>query len=105
MNDLILVQTSFARRADAEEMSAKLIKRRLAACAQVSGPVHSTYRWKGEVQREEEYILTVKALAASYPKLAAFISEHHPYEVAEIIATSIDRVNDAYRNWATQQCV
>ena len=101
---LILVQTTFARRADAEAMSAALVEQRLAACAQVSGPVLSTYRWKGRLQREQEYVLVVKTLTAHYRELAAFISERHPYEVPEIIAVPVHAVNDAYLDWAKRQC-
>ncbi len=104
-NDLILVQVSFAEQAPAEKTAALLIEQCLAACVQVAGPVVSTYRWKNQLQREEEYILTVKTLAGHYPKLAAFITEHHPYEVPEIIAIPVHAVNDAYLNWARQQCV
>ncbi len=81
-----------------------LIQRGLAACAQVSGPTRSTYRWKGELQHEDEYILNVKTTAARYPKLAAFIDENHPYEVPEIIATGVVSVSAAYLDWVKQQC-
>ncbi len=81
-----------------------LVERRLAACVQVSGPVLSVYRWQGRLQREEEYLLTIKALAKYYQKLASFIAEHHPYDVPEIIALPLHSVNDAYLDWAKRQC-
>ena len=103
-NDLILIQTSFAQRAQAQQIADIVVEKRLAACAQVAGPVHSCYRWKGRVQHEQEYILTIKAPPAHYVKLAAVISRHHPYAVPEIIAVPVCAVNDAYLNWARQQC-
>ena len=101
---LILTQTFFAERVEADKMATMLIEQRLAACAQIVGPVLSIYRWKGELQREEEYMLSIKAPAEHYPKLAAFIGEHHSYEVPEIIAVPIQAVNAAYLDWSKQQC-
>ncbi len=103
-SELILVQTSFAQRAQAEKMAAELVEQGLAACAQVSGPVFSAYRWRGRLQREEEHLLTAKTVSGHYQKLSAFIGERHPYEVPEIIAVPILEVNDAYLDWAKQQC-
>ncbi len=103
-DDLILVQTTFAQRAHAEEISAALVDLGLAACVQVSGPVLSVYRWKDRLQREEEYVLTAKTLAAHYRKLAAFIGERHPYELPEIIAIPLHAVSDDYLDWARKQC-
>lgn len=104
-DELILVQTAFAQRVHAEETAAALVERGLAACVQVSGPVLSVYRWKGRLQREEEYVLTAKTLAVRYPELAAFIGERHPYELPEIIAIPLHAVSDDYLDWARKQCV
>lgn len=104
-DELILVQTAFAKRAEAEKAAAALVEQGLAACVQVSGPVLSVYRWKDRLQREEEYVLTAKTLAARYPKLAAFISEHHPYELPEVIAVPLHAVSDDYLDWARKQCM
>ena len=103
-SDLVLVQTSFARQSHAQEMAELLIQRGLAACAQVWGPTHSTYRWKGKLQHEKEYILSAKTTADRYPKLAAFIDENHPYELPEIIAVNVTATSPAYLDWVRQQC-
>ena len=103
-SDLIMVQTSFSQQSDAQEMAALLIQQGLVACAQVSGPTHSSYRWKSELRHEDEYILSAKTTAGHYPKLAAFINENHPYELPEIIATNVVSVNAAYLDWVRQQC-
>ena len=103
-SDLILIQTSFSQRVHAQETAAALIERRLAACVQVSGPVHSTYRWREKVQREEEYVLTAKTLTERYEQVAAFLREAHPYELPEIIAVAVHAADDAYLKWAREQC-
>lgn len=103
-DDLILVQTSFARQNQAQKMARELVERGLVACAQVTGPTLSTYEWKGELQCEEEYILILKALSSRYSKLAAFIDENHPYELPEVVAIPITRASTTYFDWVKQQC-
>lgn len=104
MGELILVQTAFAQRAHAEAAADALVERRLAACVQVSGPVRSSYRWEGKMQREEEYMLTAKTLAGRYEQVAAFLRETHPYELPEIIAVAVHAADGAYLDWAKEQC-
>ena len=104
MGNVLLIRTFLAKRIEAEDMAAALLEQRLAACAQVSGPVWSSYRWKGELQREEEYMLSVKTLEEHYSKLVAFINERHSYEVPEIIAVPVHAVNEAYLDWVREQC-
>ena len=101
---LLLVQTTFEQRIHAEELSVDLIEKHLAACVQISGPVSSVYRWKGELQHEEEYILTAKTFGEYYEKVAACIEKNHPYEVPEIIAIPVTSCSDAYLKWFKEQC-
>ena len=79
---LLLVQTTFEQRIHAEELSVDLIEKHLAACVQISGPVSSVYRWKGELQHEEEYILTAKTFGEYYEKVAACIEKKSPLRSA-----------------------
>ena len=47
-------------RAAAERLATTLVEERWAACAQVVGPVESTYRWRGEVERATEWYCHLK---------------------------------------------
>ena len=82
----------------------EVVERRVVACVQVSGPVRSSYRWEGKMQREEEYMLTAKTLAGRYEQVAAFLRETHPYDLPEIIAVAVHAADGAYLNWAKEQC-
>jgi periplasmic divalent cation tolerance protein len=44
----------------AERIAVELVDLRLAACAQVSGPMQSTYRWEGKIENAEEWLCTAK---------------------------------------------
>src|ERR1700722_315238 len=83
------VQTTTDSRAEAMELSRAAVESRLAACAQVAGPVASVYWWDGELERAEEWLVLLKLPADRYDELAAFITERHSYDEPEIIALPI----------------
>jgi len=80
-------------------MAARAVEERLAACAQVSGPLASTYRWEGTVERATEWYCHLKTTVDRLPALESRIRELHPYEVPEIIAVPIVQGNAAYLDW------
>ena len=62
---------------------------RLAACAQVAGPVASMYWWDGGLERAEEWLVLLKLPVDRYDELATFLTERHSYDEPEIIALPI----------------
>ncbi|MEW6352811.1 MAG: divalent-cation tolerance protein CutA [Pseudomonadota bacterium] len=76
-----------------------LLDRDLAACVNVVPGLRSIYRWKGKREEGDEVLLLIKARAAAYTQLEACIMEHHPYELAEIIALPIAAGSSAYLDW------
>ncbi len=93
------VQTTTDSRAEAMELSRAAVESRLAACAQVAGPVASMYWWDGGLERTEEWLVLLKLPADRYDELAAFITERHSYDEPEIIALPIVAGSTAYLNW------
>ncbi len=87
---------------DAEPLASALVKQRLAACVKVVGPVQSTYRWQGEVQRADEHLLIIKTLASQWNALQQWLSDHHPYEVPELIALPAESVSSGYLNYVVE---
>lgn len=90
-------------RADAERIGAALVQRRLAACAQVSGPIHSTFRWQGRVEVAQEWLCTLKSASAQLTLIERLLAELHPYDVPELIATPIEAGGEAYLKWLAEQ--
>ena len=99
MSEYLQVQTTTGSRADGEAIARALVERRLAACVQVIGPIHSTYWWEGAVETAEEYLCLVKSNREAYPALEAAIQELHPYEVPELVALPIETGSRAYLSW------
>jgi periplasmic divalent cation tolerance protein len=93
------VTTTLPDQAAAERVATRLVEERLAACAQVFGPVRSTYWWAGKIEQAEEWYCHLKTTLARLPRLQTRIRELHPYEVPEIIAVPILQGNPDYLKW------
>jgi periplasmic divalent cation tolerance protein len=93
------VTTTLPDRATAEQVATQLVEERLAACAQIVGPVRSTYWWAGKVEQADEWYCHLKTTIARLPELVSRIRELHPYEVPEIIAVPILQGNPDYLKW------
>lgn len=103
MGTYVQVQTSIPSREKGLEIARVLIDERLAACAQVVGPITSTYRWKGEVRVDEEFLLLAKTPAERYADLEARVHALHSYSVAEIISTPINSGLASYLEWMDEE--
>ena len=97
------VQTTTDSRAEAMELSRAAVEARLAACAQVAGPVASVYWWDDGLERTEEWLVLLKLPADRYDELAAFITERHSYDEPEIVALPIVAGSVAYLNWMREE--
>ena len=93
------VQTTTDSRAEAMELSRAAVEARLAACAQVAGPVASVYWWDGGLERAEEWLVLLKLPVDRYDELAAFLTERHSYDEPEIIALPIAAGDPDYLGW------
>ena len=103
MTDILTVLTTVESEAAARELAAGAVEQRVAACAQISAPVTSVYRWEGAVTTDPEWQVLLKTAAARYEALEAYIRRVHSYDVPEIIATPVVRGNADYLSWVEQE--
>ena len=99
----LLVLTNLPDRAAAEALAAQLIERRVAACVNILSPCRSIYRWRGEVQRDEEHPMLIKTTLERYAALEQAIRAGHPYELPEIVAVPIERGLPEYLRWIAEE--
>ena len=64
-----------------------------------SGPITSTYRWRGKIERQEEWQCWAKTRGELFDRVEAAIRRIHPYEVPEIIAVPIVAGSAGYLSW------
>jgi periplasmic divalent cation tolerance protein len=76
-----------------------LVEERLCACAQHITPIHSIFRWEGDVQDANEVRVALHTRIELVPELIERIEHDHPYQVPCVLAVSIDDANPAYVEW------
>jgi len=103
--EYVQVQTTTDSRAEAMELGRAAVEARLAACAQVAGPVASTYWWEGGIERAEEWLVLLKLPAARLGELTAFLTERHSYDEPEIIALPIVAGSPSFLSWLSEETV
>ena len=87
----------------AEALARALVDERLAACVNLVPGVRSIYRWQGEVEEAEEFLLLVKTTAANVALVTARIEELHTYEVPEVVVIRADGGSARYLEWIAGQ--
>lgn len=95
----LTVLTTTDAREKADALARGAVAARVAACAQISGPVTSVYRWQGEVVTEREWQVLFKTTAVRFEELAEYLRTEHDYETPEIIATPVTHGDPAYLSW------
>jgi periplasmic divalent cation tolerance protein len=99
----VQVTTTTDARAEAAGLARSAVAGRLAACAQLVGPIASSYWWDGEIESAEEWMVVFKTTADRFDELATLISDLHSYDVPEIIATPVVAGSMDYLAWIAEQ--
>ena len=99
MTEYLQVITTTETREQAETIARSVVEKRLAACAQIVGPISSTYWWKDKIETADEWLLLLKSRNDLYPDLEQAIRNIHPYEVPEIVALPIAHGSASYLQW------
>ena len=99
MSDFIQVLTTVDNEADAQNIASAVVSARLAACAQIIGPIASTYWWENDLQTSEEWLCLIKSRADLFAELDAVIQQVHPYDVPEVLAVPVLDGGKSYLDW------
>ncbi len=103
MSEALIVLTTCPDEAAADRISLALVEQGLAACVNRLAPVHSIYRWQGNVERATEVPLLIKTTRERYGDVEHAIRHLHSYELPEIIALPIAAGHSAYLRWIEEQ--
>lgn len=84
------------------EIASTLLEERLIACANLGAGVVSLFRWKGDVQSEQEAIGVLKTTADRIEALRERFLELHPYEVPEFLVLPVSEGSRDYVDWVAE---
>ncbi|MBS3953332.1 MAG: divalent-cation tolerance protein CutA [Methylomicrobium sp.] len=86
----------------ATKLAHLLVNQNLAACVNLLPGLTSVYRWQDKIETADEHLLLIKTRTDFYPRIAELIKCHHPYELPEIIAVTVDNGAPDYLQWIDQ---
>lgn len=98
MSSAVIVSTSIDSEAAARALALAVVGERLAACAHVM-PITSTYRWRGNVEVQGEWLCQLKTTLECSEALMARIRALHAYGVPEIITIPVLSGYAPYLEW------
>jgi periplasmic divalent cation tolerance protein len=102
MSGVFQIESTIDSKEGAESLASALVEKRLAACVQVVGPITSTYRWEGELQRSDEFLLLCKVPEERLQDAVSAIEEMHGYDVPEVLAFKVEDGSRSYLDWVTR---
>jgi periplasmic divalent cation tolerance protein len=102
MTDYRIVLTTAGSADEAERIASALVEAQLAACVNIVSPITSVYRWKGSVQKEQEWLLLIKTTASAFDSVSMKIRELHSYDLPECIQIPIETGTAEYLKWIAE---
>ena len=99
MTDIILIRVNCPSQELAHKLADVAVRGELVACANIEGPVQSIYRWGGEIQRGEEFVLWLKTNHRNWEAVSELMTALHPDDTPAIIATPCLSANPRYEAW------
>src|SRR5581483_1732054 len=103
MREFIQVITALNSEEVVHKIADTLVAKRLAASVWISGPMISTYRWKGETEHTTDWVCTINTRRELYNEIEQTIKDLHPYEDLGILAVPIVTGNQSYLDWIEQE--
>jgi len=88
---------------NAARLATGIVGADLAACVNVLSEIRSIYRWRGKVQDEAESLMIIKTTRARYADLEAWLRDHHPYDLPEVLALPVVAGSEPYIAWLTAE--
>ena len=99
MTPMCLILTTAGSSNEGKKIAHALVERRVASCVNIIPRIESVYRWKGQVESAEEWLLLIKTRSDAFDRVRAVIEELHSYELPECIMLEIAEGDKAYLDW------
>lgn len=101
-NRYCIITTACDKKEIAKKITETLLQERLVVCVQESKRF-SSWRWKGKIERQEEFILTMKTKVSLYQSVEKTILSIHDYEVPEIAMIEIIDGSQEFLKWIEEE--
>jgi periplasmic divalent cation tolerance protein len=102
-DDLVFGYVTVPHRDAALAIGRHVVEQRLAACANVLPSMTSIYRWKGQIQTDDESVLILKTRRGLQEKLSQLVVALHSYDCPCVVFLPVRGGNPAFLDWLKQQ--
>ena len=93
------MSTTTETRDAALALAKSAVEAKLAASAQVHGPVTSVFWHHGEFGMGDEWQVLLRTTSERYPDLERLLVDNHPWDNPEVTATAITAGSAPYLDW------
>lgn len=98
-NKPVIILTSTNHRKTAIQIVQTLLKDKLIACGKIIENVESSYWWRGQIEKENEFQVILKTVQRNFEQIHDKISKIHSYQVPELIAIQVLKASPHYLTW------
>ncbi len=99
MSEPLIVLMTAGSQEEAEHLATTLVAEMLAACVNIIPGLTSVYRWEGQIQHDQEWLLVAKSQRDVLDRLVQRVQDLHSYDLPEIIALPLAGGSEAYLRW------
>ncbi|WON77250.1 divalent cation tolerance protein CutA [Serratia sp. UGAL515B_01] len=97
--EAIVILCTAPDEATAQELAARVLGERLAACATLLPGVSSLYYWEGKLEQEYEVQMLFKSHRQHQQALLTYLKHHHPYQTPELLVLPVMAGDKDYLSW------
>ena len=95
--NLKLIYITAPDKLTARSIAKAIIEEKLAACANILGPIESFYIWENKLNQDKEVLLLAKTAKES--ELISRVKQLHPYECPCILSFDISNGEPEFLKW------
>ena len=97
--DALVVLCTAPDEASAQDLAAKVLAEKLAACVTLLPGATSLYYWEGKLEQEYEVQMLLKTNLANQQALLDCLKSHQPYQTPELLVLPVVHGDNDYLSW------
>ncbi len=97
--EAIVILCTAPDEAMAQELAARVLGEKLAACATLLPGASSLYYWEGKLEQEYEVQMLFKSDRQHQQALLNYLKQHHPYQTPELLVLPVMAGDKDYLSW------
>ncbi|CAI1014726.1 MULTISPECIES: divalent cation tolerance protein CutA [Serratia] len=97
--EAIVILCTAPDEATAQDLAARVLGEKLAACATLLPGASSLYYWEGKLEQEYEVQMLFKSDRHHQDALLNYLKQHHPYQTPELLVLPVMAGDKDYLLW------